>query len=38
MVVFVSIVHCVMENRHILKCCVEGVLFCGRQCIAQKGS
>ena len=27
----------IMENRHILKCCVEGVLFCGRQCIALRG-
>ena len=25
------------ENRHIVKCCAESVLFCGRQCIALRG-
>lgn len=25
------------ENRHILKCVAEAVLFCGRQCIALRG-
>ena len=25
------------ENRHIVKCCAEGILFCGRQCIALRG-
>ena len=25
------------ENKHIVKCCAEGILFCGRQCIALRG-
>ena len=25
--------HHIQENRHILKCCAEGVLYCGQQCI-----
>jgi hypothetical protein len=27
----------IQENRHIVKCCAESVLFCGRQCIALRG-
>ena len=27
----------IKENRHILKCCVESILLCGRQCIALRG-
>ena len=29
--------HNIKENRHILKCCVESILLCGRQCIALRG-
>ena len=25
------------ENRHIVRCCAESVLFCGRQCVALRG-
>ncbi len=25
------------ENRHIIKCCAEAILYCGRQCIALRG-
>ncbi|KAL7844825.1 hypothetical protein SRHO_G00233640 [Serrasalmus rhombeus] len=28
----------IKENRHILKCVAEAVLYCGRQCIALRGS
>ncbi len=28
----------IKENRHILKCVAETVLYCGRQCIALRGS
>ena len=28
----------IAENRHILKCVAEAVLYCGRQCIALRGS
>ena len=27
----------IQENRHIVKCCAESILFCGRQCIALRG-
>ena len=27
----------IQENRHIVKCCVQSILFCGRQCIALRG-
>ena len=27
----------IKENRLILKCCVESILLCGRQCIAFRG-
>lgn len=29
--------HRIQENRHIVKCCAECVLYCGRQCIALRG-
>ena len=25
------------DNRHIIKCCAQSVIFCGRQCIALRG-
>ena len=30
-------IHNIEENRHIVKCCAESVLFCGRQSIALRG-
>ena len=27
----------IQQNRHIVKCCAECVLYCGRQCIALRG-
>lgn len=27
----------IQENRHIVKCCAESILYCGRQCIALRG-
>ena len=27
----------IQENRHILKCCTNCILYCGRQCIALRG-
>lgn len=27
----------IQENRHIVKCCAECILYCGRQCIALRG-
>ena len=27
----------IKENRHIVKCTAEAVLYCGRQCIALRG-
>ena len=27
----------IQENRHIIKCCAECIVFCGRQCIALTG-
>ena len=29
--------HLIAENRHIVKCCAESILYCGRQCIALRG-
>ena len=29
--------HCMEENRHIIKCCAESILYCGRQYIALWG-
>ena len=27
----------IKENRHIIQCCAECILFCGRQCLALRG-
>lgn len=27
----------IQENRHLVKCCAECILYCGRQCIALRG-
>ena len=27
----------IQENRHIIRCCAECILYCGRQCIALRG-
>ena len=32
-----ELVKTIRENRHILKCCAECILYCGRQCIALRG-
>ena len=33
----VELVNTIQENRHILKCCAQCILYCGRQCIALRG-
>ena len=32
-----EIVQRIQENRHIIRCCTECILYCGRQCIALRG-
>ena len=32
-----DMLHLISENRQIVKCCAEAVLYCGRQCIALRG-
>lgn len=32
-----EILNRIQENRHILKCCANCILYCGRQCIALRG-
>ena len=32
-----ELVNTIRENRHILKCCAQSILYCGRQCIALRG-
>ena len=32
-----ELVSVIQENRHIVKCCAECILYCGRQCIALRG-
>ena len=32
-----ELLHSIEENRHILKCCAESILYCGHQCIALRG-
>ena len=27
----------IQDNRHIISCCAECILYCGRQCIALRG-
>ena len=31
------LVNVIQENRHVVKCCAQCILYCGRQCIALRG-
>ena len=32
-----ELINKIQENRHIIKCCAQCIMFCGRQCIALRG-
>ena len=32
-----ELVNVIQENRHVVKCCAQCILYCGRQCIALRG-
>lgn len=32
-----ELLNVIQENRHIIKCCADCILYCGKQCIALRG-